>query len=110
MPEKKEDSAASGLEKFNKNFLPYLLIAFNLIAFFYTQDQSAKQGVLVDLRKEVKELKDAMAPLITTVAVHGVRDEAIKEDIKKVNSRVDAVETRLSNFEKSQILDNGNRR
>jgi len=110
MPEKKDDNAMSGLEKFNKNFLPYLLIAFGLIQYIYTNNQSDKQGILVEIREEVKSIKKDVAPLLTTVAVHTTQIEASKEDIKKVNARIDAVETRLSNFEKSQILDNANRR
>jgi hypothetical protein len=110
MPAAKDENTMSGLEKFNKNFLPYLLLAFGLIQYIYTSNQSEKQGILVEIRDEQRKARLDLNAILAHQMVSDVELAALKKEFDKLSARYEQLEQRQNNIEKSQILENGNHR
>lgn len=110
MPADNEQSTVSGLEKFTKTFWPYIALVLGIIQYIYTQNMASNQGVFVEIRDEQKAINVNLVNILQKQAIQDLRNERKDKDDERRDLRIDQIEARQNNIEKTQILSDGNRR
>lgn len=110
MPEDKPDNATSGLEKFTKTFLPYIMMGLALVQYIYSQQATQNQSVFVEIRDEQKKMNTSLTEVLKQMALNAADLERVKKDNEKQDTRMDNLETRQNNAEKNFILSNNGKR
>jgi len=109
MTDTKPDNAMSGFERFNKNFLPYLLIAFGALQFIYLRDISRQDEQKKDDAEVRKEMLKKMDDVLLITPQNTLRIDRLETSLDKQETKVDRLEERQNTVEKTLILSNANR-
>jgi peptidoglycan hydrolase CwlO-like protein len=108
--EKQQMGLFDALGKIASTLSPFISIAFVLIAYIYTTNQSDNQGKLNDIIKEQKEIKDAISDLKSSMIQGTSRMDRQGERIDEDRKRMTDIEQTQKDMEKTIILYNANRR